>query len=393
MIVDNVIVAPVSVYDVQTVLQTTKRDVTSLCLMDNVNPYSVKKPIDYQSVDVLEDEIYALNGYYLNRTTVRIDLFDASQDWTRIYPTGYYRLHDFNRYYHWALPNYTFSFPANIYADENTLVDFPKEPTIPIGDSVSYGGLQLTSYYLGIAIFIPRWDSSYQKWIYEAPYYKTAETTMTGMYINISDEYVLSRTLEMYGIRNIKFVAFLSTKRIPEWIQISATGSEPDIVTVLPKFDATSSDKRQVIQDVAYRYAAYYRATYHDPYTYTPATKPTDNSAIVRVRFEAADGQAWRPYPGGIEWKFQFAAVSPDTTGLSEYTVSANTATLIEQGGDYAIYDFTIQGVFGNNPNQIAYQTIIFGVFESVVSSSGNVWRRVSDDESAPRIIWNATNL
>lgn len=106
----GVIKAPINqIADVKTVLNEKTNNLTELCKSDNINPWSLYKPLNSSKLSKLtEDEKKALNyGYNVtanvyNNPRTAWSAIEAGTTWIYIKPTTACRLSDFEGYDHYA---------------------------------------------------------------------------------------------------------------------------------------------------------------------------------------------------------------------------------------------------------------------------------------------------
>lgn len=114
MIADNgVIIAPVTTTDVANVLQTSSRDVGTLCIHENINPNARYKPEDYNVIANLTEDQRKENNFGWNIPSFHMNNLPGNKDdetdmwkWEYIRPKGGstspYRMGDFRQYNHKA---------------------------------------------------------------------------------------------------------------------------------------------------------------------------------------------------------------------------------------------------------------------------------------------------
>ena len=105
-VTNNVISAPVSIHDVNSVLGHGSTDLGTLCQSGKINKWSFHKPVDKNQLTVLNDNDYFSvdDGFAIPRFNSARDAWSAlangSVEWVYNKPSSYFRLTDFNGYDH-----------------------------------------------------------------------------------------------------------------------------------------------------------------------------------------------------------------------------------------------------------------------------------------------------
>lgn len=179
------IIAPVSEYDIQQVLNTTEKDLGKLCTNENINKWAKYKPVRYSSIDSVTGQWDFINktwrasatwwkaggtcGFNIETfsslgnpdtsSTFLYKLKNGQLEWTYLRPRGgnseAFRLQDFASYYHdavnpmgeigattiWLDNQYRFSLDWDMQAVEETNLRH---------SDISINGTSLANYYLGV---------------------------------------------------------------------------------------------------------------------------------------------------------------------------------------------------------------------------------------------------
>ena len=61
--VGNIVVKPVSIYDVQQALGTSENDLGTLCTRTSINMWAKYKPINYNAIGIITDANRATKNY------------------------------------------------------------------------------------------------------------------------------------------------------------------------------------------------------------------------------------------------------------------------------------------------------------------------------------------
>lgn len=161
---EEVIQAPVSIDDVQKVLNTSDNDIGSLCTNASINMWSKHKPV--KGGGLFSTNIVN-KGINIPYTTTIIDFMKLitngrALDWSYDKPTGGiyspYRLADFNGYDHYAncmfyyLDNksLSFTFRTDDYLQIN--IAAIKDGNAGADTQLTIDDLNISKYYLGAAI-------------------------------------------------------------------------------------------------------------------------------------------------------------------------------------------------------------------------------------------------
>lgn len=179
---NGLIVAPVGVHDdIPQTLGISSTDVGTQCVSDNVNMWTDRHPVVYDSIAPLSEEQFKSVHYgfenvaiiqpTLSNLTTKSIYYRQPVSGTN---TWYYRASDFNGYNHNAKPIFQFTFPANISPDSAVIININDL----IFESSTSGQLSIDKIIgngkknqLGVAIF----SRSRQK-----GYYKIFGRTITG---------------------------------------------------------------------------------------------------------------------------------------------------------------------------------------------------------------------
>lgn len=103
---NDVITAPVSISDVNSVLGHGSTDLGTLCLSDKINKWSFYKPVDKKQLYKMSDSDYFSvdDGFAIPRFNSARNAWSAivndTAEWTYIKPSSYFRLADFDGYNH-----------------------------------------------------------------------------------------------------------------------------------------------------------------------------------------------------------------------------------------------------------------------------------------------------
>lgn len=179
---NGLIVAPVGVHDdIPQTLGISSTDVGTQCVSDNVNMWTDRHPVVYDSIAPLSEEQFKSVHYgFENVAIIQPTLSNlTTKSMYYIQPISgtnawYYRASDFNGYNHNAKPIFQFTFPANISPDSAVIINISNL----IFESSTSGQLSIDKIIgngkknqLGVAIF----SRSRQK-----GYYKIFGRTITG---------------------------------------------------------------------------------------------------------------------------------------------------------------------------------------------------------------------
>lgn len=129
---NNVITAPVSIYDVQRALNASANDVGRLCSHQNINMWARYKPVPYSSVSDNNDGKGNVVHTSARKLVCGLDIpitaspladYRNNRHWTYVRPEGGmttpYRLADFNGYNHAAQLPIRTGFSAGVWQDVN----------------------------------------------------------------------------------------------------------------------------------------------------------------------------------------------------------------------------------------------------------------------------------
>jgi hypothetical protein len=182
------ILAPVSIYDVQQALGVSERDLGSLCIHENVNPWAKYKPVRFPAIDTTKDPTTAASWLNNDKTWASVarwwnnptgqssdmhscgfhiptkdvaSLVSADFDgWEYEKPRGGanepFRLLDFNQYFHNAVVPFYVDIPSQIVVHNGDTRGLVKtflrdHPTIdPLG--LAFSDIFGTSVKLGVAV-------------------------------------------------------------------------------------------------------------------------------------------------------------------------------------------------------------------------------------------------
>lgn len=179
---NGLIVAPVGVHDdIPQTLGISSTDVGTQCVSNNVNMWTDRHPVVYDSIAPLSEEQFKSVHYGFENVEIIQPTFYNLKTKSMYYKqpasginAWYYRASDFDGYNHNAKPIFQFSFPANISPDSAVIINISNL----IFESSTAGQLSIDKLIgngkknqLGVAIF----SRSRQK-----GYYKIFGRTITG---------------------------------------------------------------------------------------------------------------------------------------------------------------------------------------------------------------------
>jgi hypothetical protein len=179
---NGLIIAPVGVHDdIPQTLGISSTDVGTQCVSDNVNMWTDRHPVAYDSIAPLSEEQFKSVHYGFENVAIiqpTLSNLTTKSMYYRQPISGtnawYYRASDFDGYNHNAKPIFQFSFPANISPDSAVIININDL----IFESSTSGQLSIDKIIgngkknqLGVAIF----SRSRQK-----GYYKIFGRTITG---------------------------------------------------------------------------------------------------------------------------------------------------------------------------------------------------------------------
>ena len=179
---NGLIIAPVGVHDdIPQTLGISSTDVGTQCVSDNVNMWTDRHPVVYDSIAPLSEEQFKSVHYGFENVAIIQPTFSNLTTKSMYYRqpisgtnAWYYRASDFDGYNHNAKPIFQFSFPANISPDSAVIININDL----IFESSTSGQLSIDKIIgngkknqLGVAIF----SRSGQK-----GYYKIFGRTITG---------------------------------------------------------------------------------------------------------------------------------------------------------------------------------------------------------------------
>ena len=252
------IIAPVSEYDVQQVLNTTEKDLGKLCTNENINKWAKYKPVRYSSIDSVTGQWDFINktwrasatwwkaggtcGFNIETfsslgnpdtsSTFLYKLKNGQLEWTYLRPRGgnseAFRLQDFASYYHdavnpmgeigattiWLDNQYRFSLDWDMQAVEETNLRH---------SDISINGTSLANYYLGVFM----WKNNTWKVV-------TSQNTLG------SESFSININADQSWIGNWNIIPFYSDHAIPinsemtTGTYLSANIQEPITISLHP---------------------------------------------------------------------------------------------------------------------------------------------------------------
>ena len=162
---------PITVDEIGKCIGSTSKDVGTLVLHPNVQMWSRKKPVHNTGPHPTHADWW--KGVENNcgiKAPNRVSTFAAVKalydgglnGWSYIKPTTWYRMLDFDGYYHYATPEINgLDAPANILSSENIAVSVGKRESDLDADGsgsldmkdITIDGISLDNWYVGIALF------------------------------------------------------------------------------------------------------------------------------------------------------------------------------------------------------------------------------------------------